>query len=81
MRTVTKNIPKRYILAMRFVILGLLLSGPLSLYDVHKHFTGSISLFYAASFGSIQRALKQAHAEGWVTVEARLGLTPTKKAL
>lgn len=55
---------------MQFVILGLLLAGPLSLYDVHKRFTGSISLFYAASFGSIQRALKQAHAEGWVTVEA-----------
>lgn len=55
---------------MRFVILGLLLSGPLSLYDVHKQFSGSISLFYAASFGSIQRALKQAQAEGWVTVEA-----------
>lgn len=43
---------------MQFVILGLLLTGPLSLYDVRKSFTAGISLFYGASFGSIQRALR-----------------------
>lgn len=51
------------------LILGLLLDGPHSLYDVHKRFTGGISLFYAASFGSIQRALRQLDDHGWVTVE------------
>ncbi|MBO0979163.1 PadR family transcriptional regulator [Microbacterium sp. SD291] len=50
---------------MQFLILGILLGGPLSLYDVHKHFTGGISLFYSASFGSIQRALRQLETEGW----------------
>ena len=55
---------------MRFVILGLLLSGPLSLYDVRKRFTAGISLFYSASFGSIQRALKQLVDVGAVTVHA-----------
>lgn len=56
---------------MQFLILGILLGGPLSLYDVHKHFAGGISLFYAASFGSIQRALRQLEAAGRVqAVEA-----------
>ena len=53
---------------MQFLILGILLGGPLSLYDVHKHFTGGISLFYSASFGSIQRALRQLENEGWADV-------------
>jgi len=54
---------------MQFVILGLLLAGPLSLYDVHKRFTAGISLFYRASFGSISRALEQLVAQGWAEVE------------
>lgn len=44
---------------MQLVILGLLLDGPLSLYDVRKRFAAGISLFYSTSFGSIQRALTQ----------------------
>lgn len=50
---------------MQFLILGILLEGPLALYDVHKRFTGGISLFYAASFGSIQRALRLLDGQGW----------------
>jgi len=53
---------------VQFVILGLLLSGPLSLYDVHKRFRAGISLFYSASFGSLQRALTQLVSQGDVTV-------------
>ena len=53
---------------MQFVILGLLLGGPLSLYDLQKRFAASISLFYSASSGSIQRALQQLVADGAVTV-------------
>ena len=52
---------------MQFLILGILLDGPLSLYDVRKRFAAGISLFYAASFGSIQRALGQLVSHGWVT--------------
>ena len=44
---------------MRFLILGILLDGPLSLYDMRKQFAAGISLFYTASSGSIQRALGQ----------------------
>lgn len=53
---------------MQLVILGLLLDGPLSLYDVRKRFAAGISLFYSASFGSIRRALTQLVESGAVTV-------------
>ncbi|WP_109210378.1 MULTISPECIES: PadR family transcriptional regulator [Microbacterium] len=54
---------------MQQVILGLLiLHGPLSLYAVQRHFQQGVSLFYSASFGSIQRALKQLAALGYATV-------------
>ena len=53
---------------MQLVILGLLLGEALSLYDVRKRFTAGISLFYSASFGSIQRALTQLVESGAVTV-------------
>jgi DNA-binding PadR family transcriptional regulator len=53
---------------MQFVILGLLLGGPLSLYDLQKRFASGISLFYSASSGSIQRALQHLAAEGAVVV-------------
>lgn len=55
---------------MQFVILGLLLIEPLSLYDVRKRFTAGPSLFYSASFGSIQRALQKMESDGWVRVDA-----------
>lgn len=54
---------------MQFLILGLLLHGPLSAYDLRKRFTAGISLFYSASLGGIQRALKALDAQGWVTKE------------
>ena len=53
---------------MQFVILGLLMLAPMSLYDLHKQFTAGPSLFYSASFGSIQRALRQLADQGLVTV-------------
>lgn len=53
---------------MQYVILGLLLGGPLSLYDLQKRFASGISLFYSASSGSIQRALQHLAADGAVLV-------------
>lgn len=53
---------------MPHVILGLLLTGPLSLYDLRKRFGAGISLFYSASFGALQRALRQLVEQGDVTV-------------
>lgn len=53
---------------MQFVILGLLLGDPLSLYDLQKRFAAGISLFYSASSGSIQRALQHLVDDGAVVV-------------
>jgi len=53
---------------VQFVILGLLLGGPLSLYDVQKRFAAGISLFYSASAGSIQRALQHLTSDGAVVI-------------
>lgn len=53
---------------MRYMILGLLLSGPLSLYDVHKRFTAGMAQFYSGSIGGIRRALTQLVASDWATV-------------
>lgn len=53
---------------MRFVILGMLRTGALSLYDVRQAFARTISLFYSASAGSIQRALENLVADGHVDV-------------
>lgn len=58
---------------MQFVILGLLLGGPLSLYDLRKRFAAGISLFYSSSFGGIQRALGHLVDDGSVTVDAEPG--------
>lgn len=54
---------------MEFVILGLLHEGGLTIYDLNKCFKQSISLFYGASLGNIQGALKKLIEKGWVTVE------------
>lgn len=51
---------------MRFVILGLLLMRPATLYDLKRRFEQGVSLFYAASFGSIGSALKALEADGLV---------------
>ncbi|MHC2999376.1 hypothetical protein OB08_09340 [Microbacterium sp. HJ5] len=64
---------------MQFVILGLLMLTPMSLYDLHKQFAAGPSLFYSASFGSIQRALRQLVAQGLVTVADAAGSARGRK--
>lgn len=54
---------------MSHVILGLLmLLGPQTLYSLNKQFEQGPSLFYRASFGSLQSALRGLLAAGHVTV-------------
>ncbi|MGR0219820.1 helix-turn-helix transcriptional regulator [Agromyces sp. ZXT2-6] len=54
---------------MGHVILGLLmLLGPQTLYSLNKQFERGPSLFYRASFGSLQSALRGLLAAGHVTV-------------
>jgi DNA-binding PadR family transcriptional regulator len=49
------------------VILGLLLLAPQTLYSLNKQFEQGISLFYRASYGSLQSALKSLLGKGFVT--------------
>jgi DNA-binding PadR family transcriptional regulator len=53
---------------VQFVILGMLWGGPLSLYAVRQRFASVVSLFYSASFGSIQRALRILVDDGFASV-------------
>lgn len=64
---------------MQFVILGVLLIQPSSLYDLHKAFREGISLFYTASYGSIQRALTVLERNGLISHERAAGDPRGKK--
>jgi len=49
------------------VILGLLLLAPQTLYSLNQQFRHGISLFYRASYGSLQSALRTLAAKEYVT--------------
>jgi PadR family transcriptional regulator, regulatory protein AphA len=51
---------------MKYIILGLLLLKPLSIYDINKAFQNIISLFYSPSYGSINTAMKKLLAKKMV---------------
>ena len=52
---------------MENVILGLLILQPLTIYDINSAFKQGISLFYSASYGSIQSAIKKLLNKGFIT--------------
>lgn len=64
---------------MEYVILGLLLLKPRSSYDIKKILEETISLFYSASFGSINSALEKLIAKQAVTVEEQIEAGRFKK--
>lgn len=53
---------------LEFIILGLLMSGRLSGYDMKKTMDSSVGLFYSASFGSLYPALKRMTDKGLIIV-------------
>ena len=55
----------------RFAILGMLISGPRSGYDLKKDFEEQISSFWNESLGQIYPALKRLHEESLVTVRVK----------
>jgi DNA-binding PadR family transcriptional regulator len=62
------------------VILGLLLLlGPQTLYSLNKQFEQGPSLFYRASFGSLQSALRALHAAGKVRMHEQTERGRNKK--
>lgn len=54
---------------MEYVILGLLMIQPATLYSINKAFEQGISLFYSPSLGSINSASKRLLEKGWVSQE------------
>lgn len=56
------------ILMLEHIILGLLMEGAMSGYDVKKSIDGSIGMFYKASFGSLYPALQRLTQKGLVSV-------------
>ncbi len=53
---------------MEYVILGLLSLKPMTIYEINSSFKQGISLFYSASYGSIQSALKKITRNLWAEV-------------
>ena len=51
---------------MEFCVLGLLMIRPMSIYELNKAFTTTISLFYSASLGSLRTATGKLLARGLV---------------
>jgi len=51
---------------MEYVILGLLILSPSSIYQLKKSFEQGISLFYGVSLGNIQVTLKKLEHKAWI---------------
>lgn len=56
---------------MEYVVLGLLMLRSFTLYDLNKAFEQGVSLFYSASYGSLQFAVKKLLQGGYIAVEER----------
>lgn len=52
---------------MEFVILGLLALHAMTVYEINKALERGVSLFYSASFGSINAAIGRLLKKGWVS--------------
>jgi DNA-binding PadR family transcriptional regulator len=54
------------------VVLGLLIIQSLTLYELKQTFSQGISMFYSASYGSLQVAVRNLLARGMITYEERV---------
>lgn len=57
---------------MEYILLGLLSLRPMTLYDLNKTLKKNISLFYSASFGSINTTLSKLLTKGWAIAEEKV---------
>jgi PadR family transcriptional regulator AphA len=64
---------------MEYVILGLLILQPMTLYNINKSFEKGISLFYSASLGSIQTTLQNLLKKKIIYFEAQVDNGRNKK--
>jgi DNA-binding PadR family transcriptional regulator len=64
---------------MEHVVLGLLMIQSLTIYGLNRAFKQGISLFYSASYGSLQTAVKNLLGKGWIVFEERVDQGRNKK--
>ena len=64
---------------VEYLILGLLIYNPLSIYDMKKLMEKSTHHFFSASFGSLHPALKKLNEKGFVTFTQTLERGRSKK--
>lgn len=64
---------------MEYVILGLLLLRSQTLYELNGAFKRGVSLFYSASYGSLQTTLKKLLAKGLIDFAEEIGNGRRKK--
>ena len=54
---------------MDFIVLGILLYKPLTIYEINSFFENGLFLIYAASYGSLQNAIKKLLKNDWIEFE------------
>lgn len=64
---------------MEHVVLGLLMIQSLTIYGLNRAFKQGISLFYSASYGSLQAAVKSLLGKGWIVFEEQVEQGRNKK--
>jgi DNA-binding PadR family transcriptional regulator len=64
---------------MENVVLGLLIIHSLTLYDLNRAFKQGISMFYSASYGSLQIAVKNLVTKGLIVFEEQVDKGRNKK--
>lgn len=64
---------------MEHVILGLLLIQSLTIYGLNQAFKQGISMFYSASYGSLQTSVKNLLAKGMIVYQQQVDNGRTKK--
>jgi len=77
------DISNRYInevsALLEYIILGLLMEGDMSGYDMKKTIDHSVGIFYKASYGSLYPALKRLTEKQWVSMTEEPGNSKKKK--
>lgn len=64
---------------MEHVVLGLLMIQNLTLYGLNQSFKQGISMFYSASYGSLQVAVRNLLGKGWIVFEEQVDHGRNKK--
>ena len=64
---------------MENVVLGLLIIQSLTLYELNRAFKQGISMFYSASYGSLQIAIKNLLSKGMIVFEEKVEKGRNKK--